>query len=140
MRYRRGMPKLPTPALGYVLLYVPDVGRAVAFWQRAFGLEVGFAHDSGTYTEMATGLTALGFVDEKLAETNTGPYRKNRPDGDPAGIEVALTTPEVEAAYAHALAAGATAVKAPVTKPWGQVVSYVRDPDGILVELCSPMS
>ncbi|MFQ3593593.1 MAG: VOC family protein, partial [Gemmataceae bacterium] len=28
---------------------------------------------------------------------------------------------------------------APVAKPWGQVVSYVRCPDGILVELCTPI-
>ena len=26
---------------------------------------------------------------------------------------------------------------APVTKPWGQTVAYVRDGDGVLVELCS---
>jgi lactoylglutathione lyase len=26
-----------------------------------------------------------------------------------------------------------------VTKPWGQVVTYVRDGDGVLVELCSAM-
>jgi hypothetical protein len=24
-------------------------------------------------------------------------------------------------------------------KPWGQVVSYVRCPDGTLVEICSPV-
>ncbi|POA14248.1 glyoxalase, partial [Pseudomonas sp. FW300-N1A1] len=30
-------------------------------------------------------------------------------------------------------------LSAPVTKPWGQVVSYVRCPDGTLVELCSPI-
>jgi hypothetical protein len=29
---------------------------------------------------------------------------------------------------------------APVSKPWGQTVSYVRCPDGALVELCSPIS
>ena len=28
---------------------------------------------------------------------------------------------------------------APQQRPWGQVVSYVRCPDGTLVELCSPM-
>lgn len=134
------MSKLPTPALGYVLVYVPDVARAAAFWQRAFNLEIGFAHESGTYTELATGLTRLGFVDENLAGESGGPFRKNRADGDAPGIEIALTTPDVEAAYAHAVAAGATAVKAPTTKPWGQVVSYVRDPDGVLVEICSPMS
>src|SRR5687767_14737128 len=134
------MTKLPVPSLGYVLVYVPDVARAAAFWQRAFGLEVGFAHDSGQYTEMATGLTTLGFVDETLAEDNGGAFRKNRPDGEPPGIEIALTTPDVEAAYAHAVAAGAAPVKPPTRKPWGQTVSYVRDPDGVLVELCSPMS
>ena len=134
------MSKLPVPSLGYVLVYVPDVGRAVDFWQRAFGLEVGFAHDSGQYTELATGPTTLGFVDETLAEANGGRFRRNRPDGETAGIEIALTTPDVEAAYAQALAAGAVAVKAPATKPWGQVVSYVRDPDGVLIELCTAMA
>jgi hypothetical protein len=24
-------------------------------------------------------------------------------------------------------------------KPWGQTVGYVRDPDGFLVEICSPI-
>lgn len=26
----------------------------------------------------------------------------------------------------------------PERQPWGQTVSYVRDPDGFLVELCTP--
>jgi catechol 2,3-dioxygenase-like lactoylglutathione lyase family enzyme len=29
-------------------------------------------------------------------------------------------------------------VAAPTTKPWGQVVAFVRDKDGIVVELCTP--
>lgn len=127
------------PSLGYVLIYVPDVARAVEFWQKAFGLEVGFAHDSGQYTELATGATRLGFVDEVLAESNGGSFRRNRMEDDAPGIELALTTPDVEAAWQRAIAAGAIAVKPPATKPWGQVVSYVRDPDGVLVELCTPM-
>ena len=134
------MSKPPVPSLGYVLVYVPDVARAAAFWQRAFGVELRFVHESGTYAELATGTTTLGFVDEALAESNGGAFRKNRAAEAPAGIELGLTTPDVEAAFAHAVAAGATAVKAPTTKPWGQVVSYVRDPDGVLVEICSPMS
>jgi lactoylglutathione lyase len=125
--------------LGYVLVYVPDVARTVAFWQRAFGLEVRFAHESGTYSELETGATALGFVAESLAEENGGKFRKNRADGEPAGIEVALCTADVPAAWSRALEAGAVAVKAPSTKPWGQTVAYVRDLDGVLVELCTPM-
>lgn len=52
-------------------------------------------------------------------------------------FEVALVTPSIAEAYATALSAGATEIKSPETKPWGQVVSYVRCPDGMLVEICS---
>ena len=54
-------------------------------------------------------------------------------------MEVAFVTDDLAAAHARALAAGATEMSAPVSKPWGQVVSYVRCPDGTLVELCTPM-
>ena len=38
------------------------------------------------------------------------------------------------------LAAGAAEIKVPEAMPWGQIVSYVRCPDGTLVELCSPIA
>ncbi|MBS7792385.1 MaoC family dehydratase N-terminal domain-containing protein [Roseococcus sp. SDR] len=34
---------------------------------------------------------------------------------------------------------GALEVLAPVDKPWGQTISYLRDLDGALVQLCSPI-
>ena len=52
---------------------------------------------------------------------------------------MAFVTDDVAAAHARAVAAGATEILSPEPKPWGQVVSYVRCPDGTLVELCSPM-
>ena len=36
-------------------------------------------------------------------------------------------------------AAGAVVVKEPQKKPWGQLVGYVRDNNGFLVEICAPM-
>ena len=54
-------------------------------------------------------------------------------------MEIALVTPHVAAAHAQALVTGAQVLKAPETKPWGQVVSCVRCPDGALVEICSPV-
>ena len=39
------------------------------------------------------------------------------------------------AAYARAVEAGAAPLAEPAVKPWGQTVAYVRDPDGVLVEL-----
>ena len=42
-------------------------------------------------------------------------------------------------AYDTAVAAGAKSVSKPEKKPWGQTVAYVRDNNGFLVELCTPM-
>ena len=47
-------------------------------------------------------------------------------------------TEDVAAAFERAVAEGAEAVQPPQTKPWGQDVAYVRDPDGNLVEIASP--
>ncbi|MBV9916695.1 MAG: VOC family protein, partial [Solirubrobacterales bacterium] len=41
--------------------------------------------------------------------------------------------------YARALDAGCAALAAPVDKPHGQRVGYVRDPFGNLIELATPM-
>jgi lactoylglutathione lyase len=125
--------------LGYVMLYVKDVPRSLAFYEDAFGLSRRFVHEAGLYAEMDTGATTLAFAAAGLAKFNlTCEFRENQPDQLPAGFEIAFTTDNVQAAYDRALAAGAVAVAPPTTKPWGQVVAFVRDKDGIVVELCSP--
>jgi len=57
----------------------------------------------------------------------------------PLGVEIVFVTQSVAEAHATALSCGAAEISAPESKPWGQIVSYVRYPDGTLVELCSPM-
>lgn len=121
--------------LGYVILHVPDVPAAVAFYERAFGLVCRFIHESG-YAEMETGGTALAFAAHALAEANGLPPH---PDGMPFGAEIALVTDDVHAAFHRAVDGGAPAVVPPAARPWGQVVGYVRDLNGFLVELCTPM-
>lgn len=126
--------------LGYTIVYVPDVRAAVTFYERAFGLARRFVHESGLYAELATGETTLAFAGEAMAEANGVAIRPNRSGDVAAGIEIAFVTGDPAAAYETALAAGALAVKPPVSKPWGQVVGYVRDLNGCLVELCSPVA
>jgi uncharacterized glyoxalase superfamily protein PhnB len=58
----------------------------------------------------------------------------------PFGIEIGFTTDDVEGVIKEAVAAGAMLIEEPKTKPWGQVVAYVRDLDGFLVEICSEMN
>jgi uncharacterized glyoxalase superfamily protein PhnB len=88
---------------------------------------------------MDTGSTTLSFAAYGFAKSNLPcGFREHNPSGPPAGFEVAFTTDDVQAAYERALAAGAISAAPPVAKPWGQVVAFVRDRDGIIVEICSP--
>ena len=121
---------------GYAIAYVEDPERTAGFWERAFGLEKRFVHESGQYAEMETGATVLAFASNTLGESNLpGGFRKNDPTEPPAGVEVALVAEDVGDAFRRALDEGATTVAEPRTKPWGQTVAYVRDPDGVLVEI-----
>ena len=131
---------MATVKLGYVIAYVPDVLAAVAFYERAFGLKQQMLFGT-EYAELATGATVLGFVSEDMRARNGFATVDNRPaPALPAGIEIAFVTDDVDAAHAKALAEGAALVAAPEKKPWGQTVSYVRDLNGVLIELCSPMA
>lgn len=125
---------------GYTIVYVPSVTQALAFYKAAFGFETRFLHESGEYGELETGETALAFASHAMGEMNLdGKYHPADPNASPLGVELAFVTDDVAAAYAKAIAAGAVAIKAPVEKPWGQTVAYLRASDGSLIELCSPM-
>lgn len=123
----------------WAIVYVRDVEASVAFYERAFGVGLRFAAPGGEYAELETGDTALGLASNAMAATNFAPpIRQNDPALPPAGYEIGFEVDDVAAAYAHAVEAGATPLAEPVEKPWGQTVAYVRDPDGIIVELGSP--
>lgn len=125
--------------LGYTLLYVDDVKKTMDFYAKAFGLKKGFLHESHQYGEMETGETKLGFVHHDTASSHGFDYQKINSSKKSFGFEVGLVTSHVESAFKKAVAAGAEAVSEPKTKPWGQIVSYVKDCNGFLVEICSPM-
>jgi lactoylglutathione lyase len=125
--------------LGYTLLYVDDVEKTMRFYESAFGLDAGFLHESKQYGEMATGETKLGFVAHETAGSHGFEYAKSDPSKKPAAFEIGLVTSDVKKAFERAVEAGAVSISSPKTKPWGQVVSYVRDCNGVLIEICSPM-
>lgn len=125
---------------GYTILYVNDVSETIGFYERAFGMSRAFVADDGDYGELATGDTVLAFASHALGEAlGHGEYRRNDPTQPPPGIEIALVTDDVAAAWKTALAAGATPYSPPTDRPWGQTVAYVRDLEGMLVELCTPV-
>lgn len=125
---------------GYTIIYVPDVPASLRFFEQAFGLARRFLHESNTYGELDTGETTLAFAVNELADMHfDGGVVQAATSARPLGVEIAFVTQDVAAAHARAVDAGATELSPPEAKPWGQVVSYVRCPDGSLVELCSPI-
>ena len=46
---------------------------------------------------------------------------------------------DVHAAFAHAVAEGCTTLAEPALQPQNQVVGWVRDPFGTLIEIASPI-
>lgn len=122
---------------GYTILYVDDVRASLAFYEQAFGLKTAFLHESGDFGQLDTGATALAFSSRRLME-ELGKH-PGRADAARPCNEIALVTADVPAALARALAAGATPIQDAEDMPWGQTVAYVADPDGFLVELCTPI-
>lgn len=125
--------------LGYTIIYVENVPETVAFYETAFGLTQRFIHESNLYAEMETGDTILAFARNEAAELSELVVFPNDPAGAAAGWEVCFVTDDVDAAYRHAIASGCSPISAPGAKPWGQTVSFLRDLNGCIVEIASPM-
>jgi uncharacterized glyoxalase superfamily protein PhnB len=125
---------------GYTIVYVPDVKSAVDFYGVAFDIKLRFNADDWDYAELDTGDTTLAFAAEKMADMLGVSVTPNRADATAAGIELAFVTDTVQEAFTRATDAGAVAVTDPHQTPWGQTVSYVRDLNGVLVEICSPVA
>lgn len=124
----------------YTILYVQDVERTVAFYENGFGFTRKFVTPDQDYGELLVGETTLAFASVTLAQSNLSEgFTESKLINKPFGIEIGFTTDDVEATVEKAITAGATLVEKSKTKPWGQTVAYLRDPDGFLIEVCTPM-
>ncbi len=121
----------------YTTLYADDVQLSLAFYQAAFGFEIGFVHEAGDYGELVTGDTKLVFASRALLKS----LGKNpsKPDKVSPIFNIGFETNEVDLAFDQAIKAGAIEISKPTTMEWGQRVAYVNDIDGYLVEICAPI-
>jgi catechol 2,3-dioxygenase-like lactoylglutathione lyase family enzyme len=55
--------------LGYVIMYVPDVEKTIAWYSKAFGLSVRRIDNGQRWAEMETGSTTLAFTPLEQHET-----------------------------------------------------------------------
>ena len=124
----------------YTILYVADVPATLDHYSSAFGIPTRFLHDSRLYGELETGDTTLAFSAFDMAEANDVAMRPGNPKEASGPVNVTFTTDDVEKAVATATANGATIVMPPTKKPWGQTCSYLRDMNGHLVEIATPLA
>ncbi|MES2650103.1 MAG: VOC family protein [Bacteroidota bacterium] len=125
----------------YTILYVTNVTSSISFYEKAFGFVRKFITPDNSYGELLTGETTLSFASITLAKTNLKDgFIESNLQNKPFAQEIGFTTENVEEVYENALKAGAIVEAEPTFKSHGQTVAYVRDLDGFLVEICTPMS
>ena len=116
-----------------ITLGVTDLAAARAFYARLGWVEHGESQPSIAFFQMHGQALALFGRDALAAD-------QGRPDAILGTGAVTLaqnfaTTAEVDAAFAAALAAGASALKAPEAVFWGGYSGYWADPDGHVWEV-----
>jgi lactoylglutathione lyase len=116
----------------YVVLVVQDLDRALHFYCDLLGLPLG--HRSGSFAQLATGVTRVALYERAAMATTLGRALES-PSPDAPGFELGFKVESCDASYDELVSDGATPAVPPTDRPWGQRTAYVRDPDGHLVEL-----
>ena len=126
---------------GYTIFYVADVRASIDFYERAFGLAQRLLSPDGKYGEVDSGAVRLAFAERGFVREMLGvEFADTAAAHTPPPVEIGFVTTEVAAAYEKAVAAGAVPLQPPAPKPWGQTVAFVRDLNGFLVEICTPVA
>jgi lactoylglutathione lyase len=113
----------------YVILYVEDLDRSIAFYREMIGLQLRL-RDRG-YVELVTEGTKFGlFARANLPELIGREARAGGPGG-----EIAFLVDDVDGEAARLRAAGAEILLGPTDRPWGHRTLHLLDPDGFVVEL-----
>ena len=143
------------PAFGpvhHIGVTVADMDRAVAFWERLLGATsrdrgvlrgpqlgtmVGYPgiHIEACWIDLPGGM-ALELL--RYLERDEAPYDPGT--AHPGNVHVCLPVDDMDAAHAHAVACGATAVSeraidVAAGPRAGTRLAYLRDPDGVTIEL-----
>lgn len=129
-------PPSPDPAtLVSIRLITDDVARLAAFYERVTGGQVEWSTPDFAELRTAAGTLALGST-RTVALLGAGAAR---PADDRTAI-VEFLVDDVDAEYDRIRQVPTEFVHAPTTMPWGNRSLVLRDPDGTLVNLFTPVS
>jgi lactoylglutathione lyase len=105
--------------LGYAILFVSDLDRAIGFYRDVIGVPLRFRADA--YAEFATEGARFALFPRSELPALIG--RHAPPDPAP--------WPQGEVAFF----AGVPVLAPPTDRPWGERTLHIADPDGNVVEL-----
>lgn len=123
--------RVPT-RLGYAILFVSDLDRAIGFYRDVIGVPLRFRADA--YAEFATEGAKFALFPRSELPALIGRHAPPDPAPWPQG-EVAFFVEDVDAEHARLQAAGVCVLAPPTDRPWGERTLHVADPDGNVVEL-----
>jgi lactoylglutathione lyase len=123
-------------SMKYIILYVSDFDKSMKFYKEILGLPVKMEH--GTYVEFDTGTTTLSINTRESVKEITGLSVPFETTGSQT-FEVGFVVEDVKATIESLREQEVPVMLEPVTKPWGQTVAYVADPDGHYIEICSSL-
>jgi uncharacterized glyoxalase superfamily protein PhnB len=124
----------------YTILYVENVDETIEFYEKAFGFNRKVLTPENDYGELISGETTIAFASIELGNSNfKSGFEKISKSKKPFGVELAFTTENIEKDFQNAINFGATIFEPLTEKPWGQKVGYVRDNNGFLIEICTPI-
>lgn len=123
------------------IVYVESISATLGFYEKVFDLKPSFCSECSYYGEVKTnGGGVLAFLDQKfIKEDLSKEFHFSSLVKNPLGFEICFTTKDVDAIYDKAVSKGAKSVLQPTEKYWGRV-AYLRDLNGILIELLTPKS
>lgn len=116
-----------TRDVGYVILFVADLVRSVAFYRDVVGFPLKFV-DAG-YAEFGTTAVSFALYESRRAEWLIGSPVRPGP-----AAEIVLVVDDVDAERERLAAAGVPLLTEPTDRPWGHRTLHVADPDGFVVE------
>jgi catechol 2,3-dioxygenase-like lactoylglutathione lyase family enzyme len=127
--------------LTYLRLLVSDFDASFRFYRDVMGFIVGWGEEGAGYADFSTGSdTGLALFDR--AEMSRSLRTAHLPAAAEAQDHFLLIfgVEDLDVAIAHLRERGATIAIDPTDHPdWGIRTAHIRDPDGNLIEINSPM-
>lgn len=121
--------------LGYVILFVEDLERTLAFYVDKVGLPLRFRAEG--YVELAVEGSKLALLARSRVPELAGSAHAARPASGAHEGSVTLLVQDVNRTYHELTARGVSFLAAPKDRPWGQRTAYFVDPDDHLIEIAT---